>query len=725
MHTRILVFLFLTIFSLRLSATEGMWLPQLLKALNEGEMQSLGMKMSAEDIYSVNRGSLKDAIVSFGGYCTGELISGQGLLLTNHHCGYSRIQSHSSLENNYLQDGFWAMNRSEELPNPGLFVTFIVRIEDVTEQVFRGVTEDMDPAARQSLIDKNRKSVETTADIESYQEVFTRPFFKGNQYFLFVTETYTDVRLVGAPPSSIGKFGADTDNWEWPRHTGDFSLFRVYASPDNQPADYSPDNQPLKPKHFLPISLDGVAAGDFTLVFGFPGRTNQYLPSHAVQMQADVLNPIKIGIRERTLDVLNAAMRADEEVRLQYASHQASIANAWKKWIGESQGLEQTHAVAKKQALEAEFQKRVDAKPEWKAAYGNLLPRFAELYEEMEPYAKTVNAVSEITGRNVQVFQVSGIVDRLYKLYESQGLDALKLRLPAYLNYLQGFYEGYRPEIDQQVLASLLDYYANEVNPDHQSPAVMDRLSRSRSSSYYEGFAEGLFDNSLLARPDEFLSQLENDPEAALQAFADDRVSKFAAEMRTANDEKVMTNYNRLDEEREQLQRTYMKALMEVFPERRFYPDANGTLRVTYGQVEGYQPRDAIQYLPVTHLSGVIAKYQPGDYEFDLPQKLIELYEQKDFGPYATADGKMPVCFLGSNHTSGGNSGSPAIDAYGNLIGLNFDRVWEGTMSDLHYDRSICRNIMVDARYILFLIDKFAGAGHLIEEMKLVHPKQG
>jgi len=722
MRTSILIPLILILSFLRLQATEGMWLPQLLQALNEGEMQSLGMKMSAEDIYSVNRGSLKDAIVSFGGYCTGELISDQGLLLTNHHCGYSRIQSHSTLENNYLQDGFWAMNRSEELPNPGLFVTFIVRIEDVTEQVFRGVSEDMDPAERQSLIDKNRKAAEEAAGVEPYQDVFTRPFFKGNQYFLFVTETYNDVRLVGAPPSSIGKFGADTDNWEWPRHTGDFALFRVYAGPDNKPADYAPENQPLRPKHFLPISLDGVAAGDFTLVFGFPGRTDQYLPSHAVQMQADVLNPIKIGIRGRTLEVLNAAMRADEEVRLQYASHQAGIANAWKKWIGESQGLNQTDAVAKKKAMEAEFQKRVNAKPKWKAAYGEILPRFAELYQDMEPYAKTLNAVSEITGRNVQLFRVSGIMDRLHQLYESQGAEALRQRVPAYLNYLEGFYEGYRPEIDQQVLASLLDYYAGEVNPDHRSEVVMQQLDQARGN--YNDLAMRLFEQSLLARPAAFLAQLKDEPEAAMRAFAEDPVHRLAAEMRTANDEKVMTHYNRLDEEREQLQRTYMKALMEVFPEQRFYPDANGTLRVTYGQVEGYRPRDAIQYLPVTHLSGVIAKYQPGDYEFDLPKKLIELYEQKDYGPYATADGKMPVCFLGSNHTSGGNSGSPAIDAYGNLIGLNFDRVWEGTMSDLHYDRSICRNIMVDARYILFIIDKFAGAGHLIEEMKLVHPKK-
>ncbi|MCB0587728.1 MAG: S46 family peptidase, partial [Phaeodactylibacter sp.] len=357
-------------------ATEGMWLPLLLQQLNEGEMQSMGMKMTAEDIYSVNKGSLKDAIVHFGGFCTAEVVSAQGLLLTNHHCGDEFIQSHSTLDKNYYADGFWAASKSEELPNPGLFATFIVRIEDVTSQVLENVTEEMHPKERQAWVTKNTERIKAEAQREEYQDVMIRPFFEGNQYFLFITETYRDVRLVAAPPAAIGKFGADTDNWVWPRHTGDFSVFRIYAGPDNKPAEYSPDNQPLQPRHFLPVSLDGVEDDDFTLVFGFPGRTEEYLPSPAIELRADVLNPIRIGIRDRTLEVLNEAMRNDPEIRLQYVSKQSRIANSWKKWIGESQGIHKTDGIAKRKEYEAEFRKRVGENPEWKSEYGDILDSF-------------------------------------------------------------------------------------------------------------------------------------------------------------------------------------------------------------------------------------------------------------------------------------------------------------------------------------------------------------
>lgn len=698
-----------------------MWLPLLLQQLNETEMQSMGMKMSAEDIYSVNKGSLKDAIVHFGGFCTAEVISSEGLLLTNFHCGKGRIQSHSSLESNYLEKGFWAKDRSEELPNPGLFARFIVRIEDVSKAALYGVTEEMSSTERQSTIDKNLAGVRANAKIEDYQDIMIRPFFEGNQYFLFVTETYTDVRLVGAPPAAIGEYGKDTDNWIWPRHTGDFSLFRIYAGPDNLPADYSPDNVPLKPKHFLPISLDGISEDDFTLVFGFPGRTDEYLPAIAMQMRVDVLNPVKIGVRDEALEIIDEAMRNDPEVRIQYASKQASIANSWKRWKGESLGIEVTNGIEKKEKYEAEFTKRVNANPKWKKAYGSILEDFDALYTHQKPYAISRDYVGEIAGRNVELFRLVNYLNRYRRLYENNGIDAVKARAGQLVGYLEGFYKDYRPEIDEKVFAALMEIYFTEVDPLHQSRYARDQYDFAGENT--GALAKAVYEKSMLTKGDLVLKNVQNNLEEFLKALEGDYAFELARAIVETNDEKVMGPYNQIQEKIDELQRKYMKAQMEVFSEKRFYPDANSTMRVTYGKVNGYEPRDAVRYQPVTYLEGVMEKYVPGDYEFDVPKKLLQLFNDKDYGQYGS-DGKMPVCFIGTNHTTGGNSGSPAIDAHGNLIGLNFDRAWEGTMSDINYDPSICRNIMVDIRYVLFIVDKFAGATNLIEEMKLVHPKQ-
>jgi hypothetical protein len=692
----------------------------LLAQLNEAEMQSMGMKMSAEDIYSVNQGSLKDAIVRFGGGCTGEVISDQGLLLTNHHCGYGQIQYHSSLENNYLEDGFWAMSRAAELPNPGLTVTFIVRMEDVTAAVLKDITDDMAAPERQSRIDQRLEQLKQSAEMEEYQEAMIRPFFEGTQYFMFVTETYSDIRLVGAPPSSVGKFGADTDNWVWPRHTGDFSLFRIYAGPDGKPAEYSEENVPFKPRHFLPISLDGISEGDFTMVFGFPGRTEEYLPSPAIDQRVNVINPIRIGIRDRALEVINAAMQADPQVKIQYASKQSRIANAWKKWIGQSQGIKAVDGIGRRQAYEAEFQKRVDAKRKWKAKYGDLLAQFEELYTELEPYAKTNTAVGEIAGYNVELFRLANTMHGLVKRYESSGLPAITPLMGRIESYFEGFYKDYRPEIDEQVFAKLMDYYFQEVNPAHIAPFALEEYTLAGKDA--AKLAERAFAKSKLSDQALVTQAIAAGPEAFMEMIKEDYAYRLVRAISEHSEKVALKEYNRISDQIDALQRQYMKAQMEVFSERRFYPDANGTMRVTYGKVKGYQARDAVYYQPQTYLEGVMEKYVPGDYEFDVPEKLRQLYQEKDYGQYAE-DGKMPVCFIGSNHTTGGNSGSPAIDAYGNLVGLNFDRVWEGTMSDIFYDPSICRNIMVDARYILFMIDKYAGAGHLVEEMKLVRPK--
>ena len=702
-----------------LKAGEGMWLPQLLKLLNEQEMKSMGMKMTAEDIYSINKGSLKDAIVHFGGFCTSEVISNNGLLLTNHHCGYGQIQAHSTVENNLIKEGFWAASHKDELPNPGLTATFIDYIDDITKDALHNITDKMSPTERQSQIDKNLAAIRLKYKLESYQNVIMRPFFDGNQYFAFVTTTYNDVRLVGAPPESIGKFGSDTDNWMWPRHTGDFSLFRIYADKNNKPADYSTENVPFKPKHFLPISLDGVEEGDFTLVFGFPGKTNQYLPASAITQVLDVLNPTKIAIRETALSITDKYMRKDEAIKIKYAAKFASISNYKKKWIGESTGLKKTNAVQKKLEYEEEFQKRLPAK----SPYKNLLSDLNNLYEEINPYALANDYYSEIVLRNVDLTSYMATMKRLVAAYENNGVAGYNEFLPRIKGYTLDFYKNYDQHIDQEKMSALLEMYVTKQDQKFVPPFLQKEhfgLNADESMDYIvaDWFKKTGFTNVANA-----MTILEMEPEKAVETIKNDPLYALVADWSDFYAKQISTPYNEIRKNIDLLLAQYTKAQMEVFKEKRFYPDANSTMRVTYGQVNGYEPRDAVYYEPVTYLDGVIEKYIPGDYEFDVAPKLLELYKAKDYGPYADKTGKLPVCFLGSNHTTGGNSGSPAIDAHGNLIGLNFDRVWEGTMSDINYDASICRNIMVDARYILWVVDKYANAGHLIKEMKLVHPK--
>ncbi len=701
-------------------ANEGMWLPLLLEKLNEKEMKSLGMKISARDIYNINGGSLKDAIVSFGGFCTGEVISSKGLVLTNHHCGFDAIQNHSTLDRNYIRDGFWARNNGEEIPNQGLFVTFIVRIEDVTAKILSGVTKDMDESQRQSTIDKNISELRKNVKREAYQDGFIRGFFEGNQYYMFITETYRDVRLVGAPPSSIGNFGKDTDNWMWPRQTGDFSLFRIYAGKDNKPAEYSPDNIPYTPKKSLAISLDGVKPNDFTMVFGFPGRTTQYLHSSAVEQIMTVNDPAKISIRDKALAVIDGFMRKDEQIKIQYAAKYAGISNSWKKWQGEVLGLQRTNAVAKKKAYEALFQQRVNANPGWKIEYGDLLGKLEAAYVQIKPLGFARDYYNEIIGR-IELFTVVAQLNSLITTFEKDGDKGYQQKLPAVKNTLNGLYREYNSQVDQKLFESLMEMYLQDQDPKFVSPAFKQLLNVTNNS--YQKLAEKIYSDPLFTDGKSVFQVLEK---PAAEVVAD---LKTRPQIQLYND--ILKTYqvnvqpilNQVQAEINRLQRTYMQAQLDVMKEKKFYPDANSTLRVTYGQVKGYEARDAVRYDYYTYLDGVMEKYKPGDYEFDVPEKLKELYLKKDYGQYGT-NGKMPVCFIASNHTTGGNSGSPALDAYGNLIGLNFDRVWEGTMSDINYDPAICRNIMVDIRYVLFIIDKYAGAGHLVKEMKLVHPKQ-
>ena len=689
---------FLFFIILQVSAQEGgMWIPSLLEGMNEDEMTSLGSKLSAKDIYDVNKSSLKDAIGHFNGGCTTEIISSKGLILTNHHCGFSQIQSHSSLENDYLTDGFWAMSLDEELPNEGLFVEFIISIEDITSQVFEGISETMTEKEKQSIIDKNSNAIQKATLIETWQSTKTKSFYKGNQYFLFVTERFEDIRLVGAPPTSIGKFGSDTDNWVFPRHTGDFSMFRIYADENNRPAKYSKNNKPYKPKHFLPISLDGVVEGDFTMVFGFPGRTDEYLPAVAIEHITKDYNPSNIAIREAALKVIDAKMKTSDAVRIKYASKQARIANAWKKWIGENLGIDKSNAITKRRAFEATFTKALKEKG-LEVKYGNILPEFDRLYADFA-------SVNTKRRNFIEVFLVTNeLMNMTFRAYQMEQAvtgnpEAFEKAKAGLIKRLEGTHKNYDVTVDKGVFINVMPFYTKNVDPT-------------------------IYDSTALTNLDSALKLLEGDAETVLKNLNTDTAYSYAKPIIAEFFNTINIEFGQKNEPIIALQKQYMKALMEALPNARYFPDANSTMRVTYGQVRGYAPRDAVYYNPVSYLDGVIEKYVPGDYEFDVPQKLRDLYDAKDYGQYADVNGKIPVCFLGTNHTTGGNSGSPAIDAYGNLVGLNFDRVWEGTMSDMNYDPEICRNIMVDLRYVLFIIDKFAGAKHLIAEMKLVHPKK-
>ena len=692
----------------------GMWIPSLLKGSNEAEMKALGMKISADDIYSVNTSSLKDAVPHFDGGCTAEMISSKGLLLTNHHCGYDNIQSHSTVEHDYLTDGFWAYKMSDELPNKDLTVTFIIKIEDVTTKIFEGVTGLATEIEKQKKIQQNMAALSKSFPREAWQEAMIRTFYDGNQYLLFVTETFKDVRLVGAPPSSIGKFGSDTDNWVWPRHTGDFSLFRIYADKNNHPAEYAIDNVPYQPKHFFPISAKGIQENDFTMVMGYPGRTQEYLPSFAVEQIVNDLNPAKIEIRDAALKVQDGFMRKDNAIKIQYASKYAGVANYWKKWIGETKGLKKSNAVAFKKDFEKKFQERVN-KAGKQSEYGTLLSDFEKNYNEIKPYAIAKDYFTEVVLRNSEILSFGYRLYQLEQVYNSKGDQAFTDRKNNLIAGFEGLYKDYSAPVDEKVFEQLIHLYATK-SPKQFLPESIQKINPAVS-------ARLVFDNSKLTNYNGLKELLNGDAKSVVERMNQDPAYQLVKLIADSYQKIVAPKFDEINIKNIALQRTYMKGIMEFFPNDRIFPDANSTLRVTYGQVKGYKPSDAVVYEPVSYLDGVIEKYVPGDYEFDVPKKLIDLYYAKDFGNYADKNGKMPLAFIATNHTTGGNSGSPALDANGNLIGLNFDRVWEGTMSDIYYSPEICRNIMVDARYILFIIDKFAHATNLIEELTIVYPK--
>jgi len=693
----------------QIRAEEGMWIPMLIEKFHIADMQEAGLKLNAEDIYSINKECLKDAIVIFGGGCTGEMISSQGLVLTNHHCGEGAIQSHSSVENDYLTFGFWAKSRDEELPNRGLSVTYLRYMKDVSQEVTDGLVQGMDPRERQEKINQNMGEIITGATSGTHFDAQVRPFYYGNAYYLFVYEKFTDVRLVGAPPSAVGNFGLDNDNWMWPRHTGDFSLFRVYADADNQPADYSPDNKPYKPRMHMEVSIEGIEEGDFSMILGYPASTTQYLHSEAVRSVVETSLPLKVSLRTTRLEIMDKHMLTSDVVRIQYSHKYRRVSNAWKKWQGMILGLKRNHVVELKKKEEFEFRLWVGQDGERVMKYGDLLEDFDTLYSNMAEYTVAVDMFNESV-MAIELFRQSMAVRTLMV----RGVSTEQMN-----SQLAGFFKDYFQPVDVDVFAAMMKAFKTEMSAEYH-PAFFAEIEKKYKGDFH-AYAMKLYSKSVFGDRDLSVKLLETwtgDHEKGLALVAKDPISVCLKQIRELYIINIFEEHSRIEWEEGQLYKSYMAALLEMTEAHSLYPDANRTMRLTYGTVKGYEPRDGVVYQPFTTMKGLMEKRKQGKADYVVPEKLVSLYEAKDYGPYGV-NGTMPVCFIATNHTSGGNSGSPVLDDEGRLIGLNFDREWEGTMSDVFYDPDLCRNIAVDIRYVLFLIDKLAGAGYLLEEMDI------
>jgi hypothetical protein len=696
-------------------AEEGMWLPILLKSLKEADMQSKGCKLSAEDIYSVNKTSLKDGIVLFGAGCTGEIISKEGLLMTNHHCGFSQIQQQSSVEKDYLTEGFWAKSKSEELPNPGLSVTFIISMDDVTNQIKQTIKDADNESLREKLLQEKIKEIETKAKEGSHYGAVVKPFYNGNQFYLFITETFNDVRLVGAPPSSIAKYGSETDNWMWPRHSADFSLFRIYANKENKPASYSTYNVPYKPRYHFTISLSDIKEGDFTMVYGFPARTNEYLSSYAIKMIREESNPVKIKLRAKKLEILDSYMRNNDTIRIKYAAKYSSIANAYKKWQGENLGIDRLDVISKKQQEEKEFLK--------KAIYQNnvsastILVELELLYNKYGVYNKQKDYFIEAFKASEFMSFAITFKSSLNKIKNlAQDKTNQEKEIENLKKITAGFYKNYDAIVDEDVFVGLMKIYFDDMQNN-----VPKELFQELGVNYHSNTAawsNSIFKKSILNNPKKLelywsvfgdkIEKLEKDP-----------AIKLADLFNNYYQTKVQPEFLKLDSAVQILNRKYMSYQLSIQSEKKFYPDANSTLRLAYGKVSSYSPADGVHYSAYTLLDGVMEKENPKLVEFTVHPKLKKLYEQKDYGRYADKEGNLRVAYIASNHTTGGNSGSPVLNGSGEMIGLNFDRNWEGTVSDIKYDSNMVRNIFVSMPYTLFIIDKFAGAKNIIDELSI------
>ena len=706
-----LLCILMMLFVIGARADEGMWLPYSINGQNLADMQRLGCKLTAEQIFSFNQPSLKDAIVQFGGGCTGELISPEGLLLTNHHCGLGQVQAHSSVEHDYLKDGFWAYSKDQELPNEGLSVLFLNYIEDVTVAVLKGVTDDMSVADREQKIAENSKRLKTEKKGKSDVRVEIVPFYHGNQYILFVYDVYKDVRLVACPPWGIGKFGADTDNWTWPRHKGDFCIFRVYTAPDGSPAEYSKNNVPMKSKHFLPISLKGVQPGDYTMILGYPGSTDRYSTSGSVKNLIELEDPAIVACRTTKLEQYRKHMDADPAVFIQYASKQAGVSNYWKYSIGQIKQLKRNKVYEKRLEQEKAFREWANADPQRKAKYAGIFDDFDKYWAHQSKYTKALLYHREAGwngGEAVRFSMKFRSVD--YAFSEKVPQDKIAAFTKKMKGDVEDFFKDYNKDLDRDATIALLNLFYKDV--DHnQLPATIKKVG-DKTGGDFTAFVNNAFAKSIFVDQAKLTAWLENP-----KPIAKDPIFALMQE--------IVNSYIALDEEAEKVEcgradRLYMEGLMEMQKDRNFYPDANFTMRLTYGSVQDYQPADGVTYNYYTTLDGVMAKYKPGDWEFDVPKDLIKLWENKDYGRYADKNGDLVVNFITTNDITGGNSGSPVIDAQGNLIGLAFDGNWEAMSGDIAFENEVQRTICMDTRYLLFIIDKMANAQNLMQELKII-----
>ncbi len=697
-------------------ADEGIWMPQLIDALNFKDMKKNGFKLSAQQIYSINKASMKDAVAIFGGGCTAEVISNKGLILTNHHCGFSSIAAISSIEKDYLKNGYFAMNEKEEIYCKGLNVTFIKRIEDVTTKVNKNIKSNFSEKQKDSTIQINCKLLEEKAESGNHYEAFIRPFFYGNEYYLFITEVFKDIRLVGAPPESIGKFGGETDNWVWPRHNADFSMFRIYSNKDNKPAEYSADNLPYKPLYSFPISLKGAENGDFTMVYGFPGKTQEYLTSYAVDLLMNQQDPIRVKLRETRLNIMEVDMKKNDTIRLMYTNRYAGVANGYKKWTGEMIGLKKSDASNKKKVFESKFLNLIINDPNKKEKYTNLLKQFEKIYSDYAPLSKQYDYFSECLW-GIDGFRMANSFTNVFnELKKKQAGKENKFN--SLLNDIKPIlpFKNFNKETDKKLCIALLNIFIKDIEPTLR-PLYLDSLINVYKGNITE-LCDFLYNNSSFVDNNKAALMFQDFEKKSI-LYEHDPIYLLASSIFQHYQKTIIPQINYYDRQINELQKEYMQGLKETIKDKTFYPDANGTLRVAYGKVSDYEGKDGVKFLHYTTIDGLIEKNKTGKEDFYVKERLIELYNKKDFGQYADKSGKLRTAFIGSNHTTGGNSGSPVLNAKGELIGTNFDRNWEGTMSDIMYNKDFCRNISLDIRFTLWVLDKYAGAGYLLNEMKL------
>ncbi len=714
MKRKILIITLIILHSPCAKADEGMWLPFMIPEVLFGEMKEMGLNISSEELFSLTETSIKDAIVSFGGFCTGEIISDYGLVLTNHHCGYGRIQAHSSVENDYLQDGFWAMSMEEELPNPGLYVRFLIDVEDVTERILDDIKPEISESERREIIADRIQQILSEATDDNHYTAQVRSMYAGNDYFLFLYEDYNDIRMVGTPPNAIGKYGGDTDNWMWPRHTGDFMLFRIYTCPDGKPAEYSEDNIPYRPKHHLPVSLKGFEENDFAMIFGYPGGTQRYLTSYGIEYNLGKVYPIRIDIRRKKLDIIEEAMLQSDEVRIKYASKHARIANFWKNFIGMSESLKKYNVADSKRELEAEFEEWFSSSESLKEEYGQTMQLFEEAYKK----ARSINSYMAIhvealiTGP--EVYRIAMAAERLGESMEESPDEAETIQANAeqLQNTGNNIFENLDLDVDSKLMSAMLQVYYDNVSENLMPEIFKEILDEFES---FKDFTNHIYKNSIFTDP-ERLSAFAESPD--VEALKNDWLYKLMTATREKQSEamEIVRKYNK---KLDAANRLFIRGLRKMNPGELFYPDANSTMRFTYGTINGYYPADAVYYDYVTTLDGVMEKENPDDHEFVVPEYLKDLWKEKDYGIYGD-DGIMYVNFISNNDITGGNSGSPVINGDGHLIGVAFDGNWEAMSGDILFEPEVQRTISVDIRYVLFIIDKFAGAGYLLDEMTIV-----